>query len=193
MSMRQVGLRHNLNLRQGFSLGPASGPHRQAQNVKGFGWNATPVEIQAANSLCDMFRLLIPIKNLSPVTSRGLLRPALAYLDACVFLGLDTPAIREKLNMIVHILTVHGEIWPISRKVADEVREIIKEYIPASSSSHQEIEVSRRSPWALASGADVDVIPNAWLLPDFDLTLYPEFDHLDQWTIQGNENHHINV
>ncbi|KAI1849052.1 hypothetical protein JX266_005013 [Neoarthrinium moseri] len=182
LRIRQCASRQGLNLRQCFPLGPAMGPHRQAQKVKGFGWSAMPVEVQAANSVCSLFRQSFPIRNLSPRCLPGLLRVSLAYLDACVFLGLDTPAFREKLNMLLHIMTVHGEIWAISRKVAEEVREVAKEYslIPQSPapSSCGEMWV----PGVTTGIASDDTLQTS----DFDFSIFPDISHLGDWT--GSQN-----
>lgn len=59
----------------------------------------------------------------------GLLRVAIVYLDACVFLGLDSPVFREKINYLIRILKVHGETWPLSKKIAEDVQAVVNEYL----------------------------------------------------------------
>ncbi|KAI0126510.1 hypothetical protein BJ170DRAFT_628962 [Xylariales sp. AK1849] len=188
LKIRQCAARQSLDLRQCFPLGPARGPHRQAQKVKGFGWNAIPIEVQAANSICELFRHSFPIEGLSPHSLPGLLGAALAYLDACVFLGLDTPAVREKLNMLLHILTVHGETWAISRKIAEEVREVAREYL---SLPHSRNQTSCGDAWMapITTGSMSEDVP---FTANFDFPLYPEVNHLDHWTTPSNDQS-INV
>ncbi|KAI0015219.1 hypothetical protein F4780DRAFT_94659 [Xylariomycetidae sp. FL0641] len=130
LRLRRSAPRYGLNLREYFPLGPSSGPNRKAQAVKSFGWNPYSPEIQAANSFCDLFRYPFPPRIMRPSLVPGILRVALTYLDACVFLGLDSPALREKLDMLVQILSAHGKIWPLSQKVADEIRAVATEYLP---------------------------------------------------------------
>ncbi|KAJ3568401.1 hypothetical protein NPX13_g6434 [Xylaria arbuscula] len=109
---------------------PGRGPDRKGQLVKQFGWNPHPVDIQVANSVCDLFRYSIPIKCLRPMMVPGLLRVAIVYLDACVFLGLDSPIFRERINSLIRILTLHGETWPLSRKIAEDIQAVADEYLP---------------------------------------------------------------
>ncbi|KAI1132691.1 hypothetical protein F5Y10DRAFT_184336 [Nemania abortiva] len=127
--LRQSSLRSGLNLRKYFPLGPACGPDHKGQAVKRFGWNPHPVDIQAANSLCDMFRGSFPIKSLRPMMIPGLLRVAIVYLDACVFLGLDSPVFRERINALIRILKIHGETWPLSKTIADDIQTVADEYL----------------------------------------------------------------
>ncbi|KAK5631638.1 hypothetical protein RRF57_007352 [Xylaria bambusicola] len=128
--LRQSALRKGLNIRETFPLGPGRGPDRKGQVVKQFGWNPHPVDIQAANSVCDLFRYSIPIKCLRPMMVPGLLRVAIVYLDACVFLGLDSPIFRERINALIRILTIHGETWSLSRKIAEDIQAVADEYLP---------------------------------------------------------------
>ncbi|KAI0538771.1 hypothetical protein GGR58DRAFT_284829 [Xylaria digitata] len=128
--LRQSALRKGLNIRDYFPLGPDRGPDRKGQAVKQFGWNPHPVDIQAANSVCDLFRYPFPIKSIRPMMIPGLLRVAIVYLDACVFLGLDKPVFRERINALIRILTIHGEIWPLSKKTAEDIQAVADEYLP---------------------------------------------------------------
>jgi hypothetical protein len=189
---QSLDIRHSFSLRQCFGQGPARGPHRQAQRIKSFGWNAIPTDVQAANNLCDLFRHSFPIKNLSPMCAPGLLCAARAYLDACVFLGLDTPVYREKLNILMHILTAHGETWTLSRKVVEEVREVQKEYLsmpPGPSPTH--VSTSGDAMWL--SGAMLgNMADDVLLTTEFDFPLYSELDHLGGWAMHSDD-HAINV
>ena len=65
----------------------------------------------------------------------GLLRVAIVYLDACVFLGLDSPIFRGRINSLIRILTLHGEIWPLSRKIAEDIQAVADEYLPTTDQS----------------------------------------------------------
>lgn len=180
--IRQCASRQGLNLRQTFPLGPARGPHRQAHKIKPFGWNAVPIDIQAANSICGLFRQSFPTRNLSPLCLPGLLRVALAYMDACVFLGLDTPAYREKLHMLLRIMTAHGGIWAISQNIAEEVREVAKDYSLLPQSMEQN---PPGDDWmhSMISGTIADDIT----LTEFDFTTCPNFGGLHDWMNSSRE------
>ncbi|KAH7027637.1 uncharacterized protein B0I36DRAFT_141218 [Microdochium trichocladiopsis] len=129
LRLRQAGLRSGLNVRDYFHLGPANGPYKSVKLNKYAGWKVQPTEIQAADSSCEFLRYNIPIKNLPPSIGSGLLVVALAYMDACVFLGLDSEAMREKINMLLHVLSSHGDTWKLSEMIAEEIRFVIKEYL----------------------------------------------------------------
>ncbi|KAI1309744.1 hypothetical protein F5Y03DRAFT_392623 [Xylaria venustula] len=130
--LRQSALRKGLNIREYFPIGPGRGPDRKGQAVKQFGWNPHPVDIQAANSVCDLFRYSFPVKSFRPLMIPGLLRVAIVYLDACVFLGLDSPVFRERINALIRILKIHGEIWPLSKTIAEDIQAVADEYLPAA-------------------------------------------------------------
>lgn len=147
-----------------------------------FGWNAIPIDVQAANSVCSLFQQSFPTKNLSPLCLPGLLLVAVAYLDACVFLGLDSPTYREKLNMILHIMTVHGELWPISRKVAEEVREVAKDYSILPPLTEQDTKSDVWISNVVVSSAMPDDIA---LTTDFGFQLYPDLE-LNDWASDPN-------
>ncbi|KAI0454871.1 hypothetical protein F5B21DRAFT_514399 [Xylaria acuta] len=127
--LRQSSFRNGLNIREYFPLGPNRGPDHKGQAVKRFGWNPHSIDIQAANSVCDLFRYPFPIKSLRPMMVPGLLRVAIVYLDACVFLGLDSPIYRQRINALIRILTIHGETWPLSKKIAEDIQVVADEYL----------------------------------------------------------------
>ncbi|KAI1109385.1 hypothetical protein F5Y14DRAFT_28448 [Nemania sp. NC0429] len=127
--LRQSALRKGLNLREYFPLGPNTGPSHKGQGVKRFGWNPHSVDIQAADSVCDMFRYPFPVRSLRPTMIPGLIRVAIVYLDACVFLGLDSPVFRERINSLIRIIKIHGETWPISKKIAEDIQRVVDDYV----------------------------------------------------------------
>ncbi|RWA03899.1 hypothetical protein EKO27_g11206 [Xylaria grammica] len=128
-------------------VSPPRGPDRKGQAVKQFGWNPHPVDIQAANSVCDLFRYPFPIKSLRPMMIPGLLRVAIVYLDACVFLGLDSPVFRERISALIRILTIHGETWPLSKKIAEDIQAVADEYLPCTDESSVHTSSSDPDDW----------------------------------------------
>lgn len=181
LRIRQCTSRQGLNLQQTFPLGPARGPHRQAQKIKGFGWKAIPIEVQAADGVCRLFLKSFPTKNLSPLCLPGLLCVAIAYLDACVFLGLDTPDYREKLSMLLHIMTSHGKIWGISRRIAQDVREVAQDYAILPQSPSPEPEPSVTSSHGPQVTPDIATGGELALPFDFDFSAYQNFGDFQCW------------
>ncbi|CAJ2500297.1 Uu.00g031500.m01.CDS01 [Anthostomella pinea] len=180
--LRQPADRHGLNLREYFPLGPAQGPDRKGQAVKRYGWKPHSIDIQAANSFCDLFRYPFPAQKLRPVIILGTLRVALTYLDACVFLGLDSPTLREKINMLVQILTANGEIWPLAKKVADEIRTVAKEYLtpPRTSTQNRRAGSSGPEPWVPVA-SNVLHEGSLPLAPEAEFDLYRDLNLLQGW------------
>ncbi|KAI2641147.1 hypothetical protein GGS21DRAFT_359218 [Xylaria nigripes] len=167
--LRQSTSRRGLKIREYFHLGPARGPDRKGQAVKRFGWNPHSIDIQAASSFCDLFRYPFPIKSLQPMMIPGILRVAMVFLDACVFLGQDSSIFRERINTLIQILSIHGETWPLSKTIAEDIRAVADLYLAPSSppSSAQFDQPSRHgwnemaiaaSFWQPMSGADFDGI-----------------------------------
>jgi len=72
------------------------------------------------------------VKYLHPILGSALQVVALAYLDACVFLGLDSEALREKINMLLHVISSHGDTWKLSEMIAGEIRFVVKAYLNES-------------------------------------------------------------
>ncbi|KAI0007769.1 hypothetical protein F4779DRAFT_590526 [Xylariaceae sp. FL0662B] len=199
LRLRQSKPRSGLNLREYFPLGPAKGPDRKAQMIKGFGWNSQPIDIQAANGFCDLFRYPFPTRNLRPIIGPSIIRVALAYLDACVFLGLDSPVFRERINRLIQILTVHGEMWALSRKIAEEIKAVAKEYLtPQASQSWRQpgvsVSVSQSEAWAAVTSSLLN--NTAILAPQFGFEPPVQQQGLSQiegWTAHDNWPNLINA
>ncbi|KAH8205010.1 hypothetical protein TruAng_000893 [Truncatella angustata] len=147
----QCTSRQGLDLRQIFSLGVGPGLSRQVQNVKTPGWSDSPVDIHAANSVCNLFQSSFPLENLSPLVVPGLFLVAVAYLDACIFRGFDTPTYMGKIQLLLQLMTAHGGIWPISRKIADEIREVASDYSIPPESLGRDSESKTWTPDSLSS------------------------------------------
>ncbi|KAI1081941.1 hypothetical protein F5B20DRAFT_533765 [Whalleya microplaca] len=191
LRLRQSKPRSGLNLREYFPLGPATGPDRKAQMIKGFGWNSHPIDIQAANGFCDLFRYPFPTRNLRPVMGPAIIRVALAYLDACVFLGLDSPVFRERINRLIQILTVHGEMWPLSRKIADEVKLVAKEYLTPRTGQSWGPGVSASEAWAAVTSSllnDTTIIAQ-----DFGFQPVQDINPIEGWTVSETWPNLINA
>ncbi|KAI5864740.1 hypothetical protein GGS23DRAFT_561600 [Durotheca rogersii] len=186
LRLRQSAPRNGLNIREYFPLGPAKGPDRKGQMVRGFGWNPHPIDIHAANSYCDLFRRPLPTRSLSTVVAPAMLRVAQAYLDACVFLGLDSPAFRERINRIVQILTAHGEMWPLSRKVAEDIKFVAKEYLaPRPSPGCWRPGVAASETWA-AIPTTCLLDEASTLVPDLSLEPYQQVYHVEGWPMNDS-------
>ncbi|KAI1759553.1 hypothetical protein GGR53DRAFT_471217 [Hypoxylon sp. FL1150] len=189
LRLRQPTPRNSINIREYFPLGPSKGPDRKGQLVKGFGWNPHPIDIQAANSFCDLFRRPFPTRNLRAIFAVGALRVALAYLDACVFLGLDSLVFRERLNRLIQILTVHGETWPLSQKIAEDVKVVAKEYLTPRTSQSWKPGISEPDAWAAAPVAvPTSLMTDAsGIVPNhFGFEPYQQVYQVEGWTMHDN-------
>lgn len=184
LRLRQSAPRSGLNIREYFPLGPAKGPDRKGQLVKTFGWSPNPIEIQAANSYCDLFRRPFPTRSLRSVFAVGTLRVALAYLDACVFLGLDSPVFRERINRLVQILTTHGETWPLSRKVAEDIKFVAKEYLTPRISRSWRPGISESEAWASVPSSLLSEASH--LTPNFGFEPYHPVYQVDAWPMNDS-------
>ncbi|KAF2969642.1 hypothetical protein GQX73_g3904 [Xylaria multiplex] len=43
---------------------------------------------------------------------------------------LDSAILRERINALIRILKMHGEIWPLSKKTAEDIQAVADEYLP---------------------------------------------------------------
>jgi hypothetical protein len=140
---------------------------------------------------------------MSPIFLPGLLRVALAYLDACVFLGLDKPVFREKLNMLLHIMKVHGETWAVSQSIAEQVREVATEYglLPPDHISQPPQQpltprdnntMAANNIWIPDFSADIMCTSASATMAGLDLPLYADYSQMDNWASQF-DSHSINV
>jgi hypothetical protein len=77
----------------------------------------------------------------------GLLKVAIVYLDACVFLGLDSPVFRERVNTLIQILRIHGETWPLSKKIAEDIQAVADEYLAPRAYSGSQYSTSDSDAW----------------------------------------------
>ncbi|KAI1334413.1 hypothetical protein F5Y15DRAFT_292654 [Xylariaceae sp. FL0016] len=195
LRLRQSAPRQGINLREYFHMGPACGPDRDGQKAKNFGWNPHPFDIQAANGVCDLFRYPFPTQNMCPNLGPALVRVALVYLDACVFRGLDSPAFREKIQLLIQILTEHGKIWPLSKRVAEEIKAVEKEYLPRPDQKRRTGPMGHlgqiNQTWRAGSSDTVDTwTSSANMLSDGTILsqnsglgdLYQDFNIIQGWT-----------
>jgi len=168
--------RDNLSLKESCSLGPSTGPSVGAQKVKRFGWHTINTEIQVANEMLALFRKPLDLRHFSPLLAHGIRCMALVYLDACVFQGFDTPVYREKLSMLMRILTVHGKVWEASRSFTDELRDVVAEYLltPMDSPAPSQDVV-----WPPASAAAVGDLSGD--SGEFDFSDFNALGSLDVW------------
>jgi hypothetical protein len=78
--------------------------------------------------MMGLFNFALPPAKFSPSCILGLERAGLVLLDACIYGG-DTPALREKLNLLMGVFKVVGEQWPLAKSIANEMNGIIKDFV----------------------------------------------------------------
>ncbi|KAI5918313.1 hypothetical protein F4810DRAFT_692585 [Camillea tinctor] len=191
LRLRQDKSRQGINLSQYFLLGPPTGPDRKGQAVKHFGWSPHPIDIQAANGLCDLFRYPLPPINLCPAIGFGVLRAALAYLDACAFLSLDSAEFREKINMITQVFTVHGKAWPLSKRAAEEINLVVKEHLASARQHSSHSESSESESWVPIQDSLLN--RDLYLGTDFAFDPNQDYSFIQQWTVNGTWPNFVNV
>lgn len=55
---------------------------------------------------------------------------ALGLLDACAFMGCDSPAVRERLTFTFGVLKNYAEVWPLARRILGTASEIARAVLP---------------------------------------------------------------
>lgn len=170
MKLRQSAARKHLQLRQ-----------RPPPEI-GLDWGAYPVDVQAANSICDLFRRAQPVKNLTPLNLLGIFPAALAYLDACVFQEFNTPVYTERLNMLLDIIERHGRTWPLSAKIAEDIRKAVAKANPLPPAPQRwEAALSQSGAWAAATSNETNDAAAAG--PDFNFALHGQVPQSGNWAV----------
>src|SRR3569833_4316485 len=104
MRLRQPFSRLQVDLKEGFLIGPLQRPQSSVHPKLDASWNVCPPGLDAVTAVCQTFSLFLSPCFYNPINTVGVSRTCLALLDACVFLGCDTPAIREKLTLAFALL-----------------------------------------------------------------------------------------
>jgi hypothetical protein len=81
-------------------------------------------------------------------------------------------------------MTVHGKIWAISRKIAEEVREVARDYSILLRLPDQD---SLSDSWS--SVTSNPTAEDDTLAANFDLPIYDDLDELNRWTDNFNGIH----
>ena len=120
-----------MSLLEGFPVGPLDRPTLPRNPKLDGSWDVQPAEMEAVNAFCHTFRgYLSPSFFCNPVCAVGTARMCLAMLDSCVFLGCDTTHTREKLSLGFALLKRAAEIWPLARRLANDLKEVAAAYLP---------------------------------------------------------------
>ncbi|KAK1984617.1 hypothetical protein LZ30DRAFT_585797 [Colletotrichum cereale] len=90
-------------------------------------WLECSTALQAGLSTIGLFNFSLPPARYSPACIIGLQRAALPLLDARMYGGAESSALREKLNLLLGVLKVAGEMWPVARNIGNEVSEVLRD------------------------------------------------------------------
>ncbi|EFQ25480.1 hypothetical protein CGRA01v4_02521 [Colletotrichum graminicola] len=90
-------------------------------------WLECSTALQAGLSTIGLFNFSLPPARYSPACIIGLQRAALPLLDARMYGGAESPALREKLNLLIGVLKIAGEMWPVARNIGNEVIEVLRD------------------------------------------------------------------
>jgi len=141
--IRQPFNRLQLGIKEGFAIGPLEGPqdlmHGTKLDGRGSGggsssssngnWSVCPPELAAVNQISSYVNLYLSPCFYDPIAMCATERMCLGLLDASVFLGCDTPQVREKLSLALAVMHKQAEIWPLARRLAASIREVAAAYL----------------------------------------------------------------
>ncbi len=98
-------------------------------------WNVCPPELEPINATSQFFGLFFSPCFYNPINAISMAHNVLALLDACVFLGSDTPAVREKLGRAFALLRKQAEIWPLARRLEITLKDVAASCLPPAATS----------------------------------------------------------
>jgi len=128
--IRQPYNRLKMSFREGFPVGPLDRPQLPLGPKLGGSWDVLPAEMEAVNAFCHAFHGYLAPSFFNPVSVVGTARMSMAVLDGCVFLGCDTAGTREKLSLGFALLKRAAEVWPLARRLANDLKAVAAAYLP---------------------------------------------------------------
>ncbi|KAF5518695.1 hypothetical protein CGCA056_v009608 [Colletotrichum aenigma] len=123
----------DLGIRDLLSLGPLfktreSPPSRNpVSHTAPYQWLECSTALQAGLSTIGLFNFSLPPAKYSPACIIGLRGAALPLLDAKMYGAVQSPALREKLDLLLGVLKVAGEMWPIAKNIGNEVNDLLRD------------------------------------------------------------------
>ncbi|OLN82921.1 hypothetical protein CCHL11_08399 [Colletotrichum chlorophyti] len=121
------GIRDLLTLGPLFKTRDSKPSRTQRSSAAPYQWLECSTALQAGLSIIGLFNFSLPPARYSPACIMGLQRAALPLLDARMYGGAKSPALREKFDLLLGVLKVAGEIWPIARNVGTEVSDVLRD------------------------------------------------------------------
>ncbi|KAF6841882.1 C6 transcription factor [Colletotrichum musicola] len=122
-----LGIRDLLSLGPLFKTRGASSSPSQRSFAAPYEWQEGSTALQAGLSTIGLFNFSLPPVRYSPACIIGLWRAALPLLDARMYGAAESPALREKLELLLSVLKVAGEMWPIAKSIGIEVSDVLRE------------------------------------------------------------------
>ncbi|KXH54033.1 importin-beta domain-containing protein [Colletotrichum salicis] len=135
MEASGFGMRDLLTLGPLFKPRDMTFPRMPRCSSSPYPWLECSTALQAGLSTIGLFNFSLPPSRYSPACIIGLRRAALALLDARMYGGSDSPALREKLDLLLGVLKVAGEMWPIARSIGNELDSCMDAFITDMSTS----------------------------------------------------------
>ncbi|OHE93706.1 hypothetical protein CORC01_11023 [Colletotrichum orchidophilum] len=127
MEASGFGIRDLLTLGPLFKSRDMAFPRMPRCSGSSYPWLECSIALQAGLSTIGLFNFSLPPARYSPACIIGLRRAALALLDARMYGGSDSPALREKLDLLLSVLKVAGEMWPVARNIGNEVSDVLRD------------------------------------------------------------------
>lgn len=122
-----MGMRDLLSLGPLFKTRGASSLRSQRSFAAPYEWLECSTALQAGLSTIGLFNFSLPPARYSPACIIGLRRAALPLLDAMMYGSVESPALREKLELLLSVLKVAGEMWPMAKSIGIEISDVLRE------------------------------------------------------------------
>ncbi|KAL0935273.1 C6 transcription factor [Colletotrichum truncatum] len=122
-----LGIRDLLTLGPVFKTRETSSSQTRQSFAAPNQWLECSTALQAGLSTIGLFNFSLPPARYSPACIIGLQRAALPLLDAKMYGAVESPALREKLDLLLGVLKVAGEMWPVAKNIGNEVSDVLRD------------------------------------------------------------------
>ncbi|TDZ66089.1 hypothetical protein CTRI78_v003253 [Colletotrichum trifolii] len=144
-------------------------------------WLTCSTALQAGLSIVGLFNFSLPPARYSPALIIGLRRAAIPLLEAGIYGASESSALREKLDLLLGVLKVAGDRWPLARDIGTEVGEVMRD----TNTSDYFLGSTATSHFDNTLDAFINDTSTGRRTEDYDAFVFPEskaVDHILQWT-----------
>ncbi|OBR10102.1 C6 transcription factor [Colletotrichum higginsianum IMI 349063] len=90
-------------------------------------WFECSTALQAGITTISLFNFSFPPARYSPACIMGLQRASLPLLNARVYGKTGSPVLQEKLDLLLGVLKVAGDVWPVARNIGSEMSDVLRD------------------------------------------------------------------